>query len=108
MALYMYQASYTSEAWAEQVKNPQNRAEHIGPVIEAAGGKLLAFYYAMGEDDIVALMELPNNISASALALAVSAGGGLKNGKTTVLMSAEDGVEAMRKASGVGYRPPGS
>jgi uncharacterized protein with GYD domain len=84
MPLYMYQASYTSEAWAEQLKNPQNRLEQMRPVVEAAGGKLLAFYYAFGEYDVVAIMELPDNIRASALALSVAGGGALKNGKTTV------------------------
>jgi uncharacterized protein with GYD domain len=108
MALYMYQASYTSEAWAEQLKNPQNRLEQMRPVVEAAGGKLLAFYYAFGEYDVVAIMEAPDNVSISALALAVAAGGAIKTGKTTVLLTPEEGLEAMRKAGGTGYRPPGS
>jgi uncharacterized protein with GYD domain len=108
MPLYMYQASYTNEAWAEQLKNPQNRLEQMRPVVEAAGGKLLAFYYAFGEYDVVAIMEAPNNVSISALALAVAAGGALKDGKTTVLMSVEEGLEAMRRAGATGYRPPGS
>lgn len=107
MPLYMYQASYTNEAWAEQLKNPQNRFDQMRPVVEAAGGKLLAFYYAFGEYDVVAIMEAPDNVSISALALAVAAGGALKDGKTTVLMSPEEGLEAMRRASGTGYRPPG-
>jgi len=34
MALDLVQAAYTSEAWAAQVKNPQNRIDVIGPVIE--------------------------------------------------------------------------
>jgi uncharacterized protein with GYD domain len=108
MALYMYQASYTSEAWAEQLKNPQNRLEQMRPVVEAVGGKLLAFYYAFGEYDVVVIMEAPDNVSISALSLAVAAGGAVKSGKTTVLMSVEDGIEAMRKAGGTGYRPPGN
>ena len=108
MPLYMYQASYTSEAWAEQLKNPQNRLEQMRPVVEAAGGKLLAFYYAFGEYDVVAIMEAPDNVSISALALAVAAGGAMKTGKTTVLMTPEEGLEAMRRAGGTGYRPPGS
>ena len=107
MPLYMYQASYTSESWAEQLKNPQNRLEQMRPVVEAAGGKLLAFYYAFGEYDVVAIMEAPDNVSISALVLAIAAGGALKSGQTTVLMTPEEGLEAMRRASGTGYRPPG-
>ncbi len=108
MPLYMYQASYTSEAWAAQLKNPQNRLEQMRPVVEAAGGKLLAFYYTFGEYDVVAIMEAPDNVSISALALAVAAGGAMKAGKTTVLLTPEEGLEAMRKAGATGYRPPGS
>ena len=106
MPLYMYQASYTSDAWKTQIQNPQNRLEQMRPIVEAAGGKLLSFYYAFGEYDVVAIMEAPDNVSISALAIA--AGGALKAGKTTVLMTPEEGLEAMRRAGGTGYRPPGS
>jgi len=30
MPLYMYQAAYTGESWAAQMKNPQNRVESVG------------------------------------------------------------------------------
>ena len=107
MPLYMYQASYTSDAWKAQIQNPQNRAAQIRSIIEANGGKLLGFYYAFGEYDAVVIIEAPDNVSISALVLAVAAGGALKDGKTTVLMSPEEGLEAMRRAGGTGYRPPG-
>ena len=107
MPLYMFQAAYASEAWATQIQNPQNRVEQVRPMIEANGGKLLAFYYAFGEYDVVAIIEAPDNVSVSALALAVAGSGAMKAQKTTVLMSVEEGLEAMRRASRAGYRPPG-
>ena len=108
MPLYMFQAAYTSEAWATQIQNPQNRVEQVRPIIEANGGKLLAFYYALGEYDAVAIIEAPDNVSVSALTLAFAASGAAKAQKTTALMSVEEGLEAMRRASRTGYRPPGS
>jgi hypothetical protein len=40
--LYMYQAAYTPESWAAQLKNPQNRVEAVGrAACEAVGGKLI-------------------------------------------------------------------
>ena len=46
MSLYMYQAAYTPESWAAQLKNPQNRAETVGRALcEAAGGKCLGAWY---------------------------------------------------------------
>jgi uncharacterized protein with GYD domain len=108
MALYMFQASYTSDNWAGQIQHPQNRAEQVRSMIEANGGKLLGFYYAFGEYDVVVIIEAPDNVSYSALALAVAGSGAMKAGKTTPLMSVEEGLEAMRRAGGTGYRPPGS
>src|SRR5713101_8634398 len=104
MAIYMFQGAYTSEAWAAQIRNPQNRFELVGQIIEAQGGKILSGYYAFGEYDIVAIVELPDNVSYSALALALAGGGAFKAQNTTVLMSIEEGLEAMRRASGTGYR----
>jgi uncharacterized protein with GYD domain len=104
----MFQGAYTSEAWAAQIRNPQNRVDIVRPMIEAQGGRLLSAYYAFGEYDIVLLVEFPDNVSASAIALAVAGAGAFKAQKTTILMSIEEGLEAMRRASGTGYRPPGS
>jgi uncharacterized protein with GYD domain len=108
MPLYMIQASYTSENWAAQIQNPQNRTEQLRTLVEAYGGKLLGFYYAFGESDVVVLTEFPDNVSVSAIILAAIGSGAFKTSKTTVLMSVEEGLEAMRRASGTGYRPPGS
>ena len=106
MPTYLLQASYSRETWQAQIRNPQNRAEQIHAVIGASGGKLLCFYYAFGEHDVVAIVELPDNVSAAALSIAAAAGGA-KTHQTTVLMSPEEGLEAMRRAGGTGYRPAG-
>jgi hypothetical protein len=42
MPLYMYEAAYTAESLAAQLKNPQNRADAVGrAACEALGGKLV-------------------------------------------------------------------
>lgn len=108
MPIYMYQGSYTSDAWKAQVKNPLNRIEQVRPMVEGQGGRILGAYYAFGEYDLVLILEAPDNVSMSALALAAAAGGAMKASKTTVLMSIEEGIEAMGRAGGTGYRPPGA
>jgi uncharacterized protein with GYD domain len=107
MARYLFQVSYTSEAWAAQVSNPQNRMEVIRPVIERLGGHLESAYLSFGDYDVVVIAEMPDNSSAAALSLAASAGGALKAVKTTPLLTIEEGIEAMKKAAGAGYHPPG-
>ena len=108
MPLYMYQAAYTPESLAAQLKNPQNRADSVGhAVCEAVGGRLVGSWYCFGEYDVVFICDVPNNESMSAIALAVAAGGALKAGKTTVLMTGTEGVGAMKKADAVAkaYKP---
>ena len=107
MPYYMVQASYTGESWGAQLKSPVNRLEQLRPVVERLGGTLETVYYTFGDYDIVGIAEFPDNSSAAAFSLAASAGGSVKSIRTTPLMTVEEGVEAMRKASGSGYRPPG-
>ncbi len=108
MALYMYQAAYTDESWAAQMKNPQNRVETVGrQVCEAAGGKLVGGWLCFGDYDIVLIAEVPNNESMAAIALVAAAGGAIKSSKTTVLLTGDQGVEALNKAGAVAgaYEP---
>jgi|SRR5271166_1193625 len=108
MPVYMYQAAYTPESWAAQLKNPQNRVEAVGKAAcEAVGGKLVGGWYSFGEYDLVIIADVPNNEAMSAIALAIGAGGAVKSAKTTVLMSGDEGVAAMKKADAVAkvYRP---
>jgi uncharacterized protein with GYD domain len=106
MAYYLVQAAYTADAWAALVKKPENRLEAVRSVIERLGGKLVGGWLAFGEADVVLISDMPDNVSAAALAMAVSAGGALKTIKTTSLLTAEEGLEAVRKAADTGYKPP--
>ncbi len=107
MPLYMFQASYTTQGVSDLIKTPQDRTAAVRPIIERMGGRLDCLYYAFGDYDVVAIAELPDNVSMSALAMAVGASGALGSFKTTVLIPMDEAVEAMRKAGTVGYRPPG-
>lgn len=107
MSTYLIQASYTAESWAALVKNPQDRSEAIRPAVEGLGGSLVCTYFAFGDSDVVAIVELPDNVSIAALSIAAAAGGGIKSLKTTPLLTPDEGIEALRKASDVSYTPPG-
>ena len=107
MPQFLFQGSYTSEAWAAQVKNPQNRIDVVRPAFEALGGSLDHAWLSFGDDDIVGIATFPDNVSAAAISIAVAAGGAIQL-KTTPLLSMEEGLEATKKAGQVEYRPPGS
>jgi uncharacterized protein with GYD domain len=107
MPLYLYQAAYTPESLAAQIKEPQDRLEVVRPALEAAGGRLVAGGYPFGEYDVLAVYEAPDDTAAAALALAFGAGGAVKAAQTTRLLSGPEWVAALQKAQGVApqYRP---
>jgi uncharacterized protein with GYD domain len=108
MPIYMYQAAYTAESLAAQLKNPQNRVQAVGrQACEAVGGKLVGGWYSFGEYDLVIIADVPDNEAMTAIALAIAAGGAIKSSKTTVLMTGAEFVGAMKKADAVAktYKP---
>ncbi len=72
------------------------------------GGKLHGFWYAFGDQDGYSLWEAPDNVSMAAVAMAISGGGALSKFETTVLLSVEETMDAMQRASEIQYRPPGA
>jgi len=106
MALYMTQFSYTTEAWQAMVKNPQDRSGVLRDQIEKLGGKLMELYFSFGDYDGVAFYEYPGNTDCVAGVLAVVCAGHLKAVKTTVLLSADELVQSMKKAGGTVYPGP--
>jgi uncharacterized protein with GYD domain len=107
MPLYLIRFSYTPEAWAKLVKEPEDRRETIGALLEAAGGKLHGLWYAFGDHDGYVLGEAPDNTSAASALLAVAGSGAFHSLSTTVLLTVEETLDALRRAQGVAYRPPG-
>ena len=108
MARYLIQVSYTAEAWASQIKTPQNRIAAVTEMLAPHGINFEQAYYAFGEYDVVIIAEAPGNVDVSAGILAIAAGGALSSVKTTVLLSADEGMEALKKAGEISYQPPGS
>lgn len=106
MPYFLLEVSYTSEAWANMLKNPQNRGEAVRAAVEGLGGKVESYWLAFGDHDAVAICQMPNNVNAAAFSLAAMGGGACKSIKTTPLLTAEEGIEAMKKAAGSSYRPP--
>ena len=107
MPMYLTRFSYTPATWAKLIKNPEDRRAAARQYIEAVGGKLHGFWFAFGDHDAYNLWEAPDNVSMAATAIAISAGGALSSFETTVLMSVEDTISALKKASTIAYRPPG-
>lgn len=72
-------------------------------LLKSVGGKLEAFYYAFGDRDVIALIDVPDNASAARVATAVTASGA-GSVKTTVLLTPKE-MDQIGKVD-TDYRPP--
>jgi uncharacterized protein with GYD domain len=108
MPLYLTKFSYTPQTWARLIADPEDRRQAARSYIESVGGELHGFWYAFGPHDGYTLWEAPDNVSMAAVALAIGAGGALSPLETTVLLTVDETMDAMRRAQQVRYRPPGS
>jgi uncharacterized protein with GYD domain len=85
-------------------RQPEDRSEAVGELIESLSARLISFYYSFGNYDGLLISEAPEETAiASALVAAVSAGH-INTIKTTTLLSAEDGIKVLRRAGEITYR----
>ena len=106
MPKFLFEASYTQDGVkGVQSAGGTSRREAIAAMSEGMGGKLESFYFAFGDRDAYVIVDVPDNESATAVALAVNASGAATV-KTVVLLTPEE-VDAAAQRS-VDYRPPGA
>jgi len=102
----MLHASYTAEGLKGLMKDTASgRRAAVKGAVKGAGGKLEGMYYCFGKDDVVVIMDLPDNVAAAGLVTAVGASG-LVRARTTPLLTVEEMDKALTKK--VGYKGPGS
>jgi uncharacterized protein with GYD domain len=105
MPKYLVEASYLSEGIKGLLKEGgSRRREAVDELFRSLGGAVETLYFAFGDRDVLIIGDLPDNATAAALAIKVNAAG-VTSCRTTVLLSAEEVDEAVRKTST--YRPPG-
>jgi uncharacterized protein with GYD domain len=80
------------------------RRKAVQSAIEALGGKMEAYYFAFGEHDVVVISDVPDNVTAAALAIGIASTGTVSL-KTTVLLTPEELDEATKKT--ISFRAAG-
>jgi uncharacterized protein with GYD domain len=105
VAKYMIEASYTVDGVKGVLKEGgSGRRAAIEQLITAAGGTVECFYFVFGEDDVIVVVDLPDNATMAAVSLGVSAAGGAST-SVRVLLTPEEIDTAARNT--IQYRAPG-
>ena len=105
MPKYLLQVSYTADGTKGLLKDGgSKRRAAASTLVESLGGKIDCFYFAFGDTDVVAVVDMPDAASAAAASLAVNATGAVTS-RLTVLLTPEEIDQATRKSAT--YTPPG-
>jgi uncharacterized protein with GYD domain len=108
MAHYLLRWQFKDATAKALVDKPQDRTGPARALIEGFGGKLLCYYFALGEYDGLGICEFPDNTAVVACSMRAAATGAFSRFETTALLTAAEAEAAMRKAkeTKVDYRPP--
>ena len=105
MPKYLLQVSYTADGVKGLMKDGgSKRRAAAKAAIESLGGALEAMYYAFGDTDVVAIVDMPDAIAAASVSMTLAASGAV-SAKTTVLLTPQDIDVAVKKTAT--YTPPG-
>ena len=105
MPKYLFEARYSPEGAIGLAKEGgTGRRDAVKKHLEDVGGKLESMYFALGEIDCFVIVDLPDNVSAAALSLAVNESG-LIASRTIVLLTPEEMDRAGKTK--VHFRGPG-
>ena len=105
MAKYLLTASYTPEGLKGVIaKGGSARRAAIDALVTGLGGTVESFYFGFGDRDAYVTVDLPDNVGAAAIAMAVGASG-MAAVHTTVLLTPEEVARAADTT--VDYTPPG-
>ena len=88
MPMYVTLGKYTAEAM-KNIHEVSERLRQNTQLIEAKGGKLIAFYGLMGEWDILAITEFPDEKSAVSTLLTIGKAGRLSTRTMTAIAGEE-------------------
>ncbi len=109
MTLYITQGNFSQTAIAGMISKPDDREPAVRKLIEAAGGKLLHYYFTFGRYDFLLVSEGGDHQKMMASLAVAAGGGGVSSLNTTVAMTSADAKSAFENAHKIQatYRPPG-
>jgi uncharacterized protein with GYD domain len=105
MPKFLIEASYTAEGLKGLQKDKASgRLAALTQAVQSLGGNLESMHFALGKDDVIVVVELPDAGAAAALGAAASASG-LVRTRTTALLTVGEMDQALTKSPA--YRAPG-
>ncbi len=132
MQYYLVRLSYTADAWREiidKAQGLQDRLSSVTSLVGKLGGSFANYHFfekpffddpkkqevvickfvPFGEHDVVAILAMPDNVTARSFSMIVSAEPGVKTIEMTPMISLEESTNVMASArsAAADYAAPG-
>jgi uncharacterized protein with GYD domain len=105
MPKYLIEGTYTPEGLKGLAKDKASgRKAAVQAALKSVKGKVESFHFAFGSYDFLVIVDIPDNVSAAAISLAVGTAG-LVRLKTIPLLTVDEVDQAL--AVTTKYRAPG-
>ena len=106
MAYFLFHGSYSPEAMAALIEDPEDRSVYIRSIVEKMKGRLEGFWLAFGASDFYVVVQLPDAENAAAFAMSIIASGRIRHFNTVHLLTWSEGINALNLAHRFGYQAP--
>jgi uncharacterized protein with GYD domain len=110
MPHYMLRWTFKDSTIKALTDNPQDREAAARQVVESFDGRLVNYYFTLGEHDGFCVVEFPDTTSAAAASMRVGGSGAFTRFETVALLTTREAQQAMQKVKDAGsanYKPPG-
>lgn len=98
MTTYIVTGNYTSSAMKGMVAQSSDREAAVRPLVEGAGGKMIAYYATTGENDFLMILETDDTEGMIAALMVAGASESVSNLKTVQALSSAQFMSAQNRA----------
>jgi uncharacterized protein with GYD domain len=107
MPMYATMFQYQAAALKLMVERPEDRGAVVNQAAESLGGRVVGYYWSIGEFDGLVILDLPDGTAAAAVQLVMAGTGAVKHVETHEIFPADTLTELLRETGRVSYSPPG-
>lgn len=109
MAKYAVFFSYKPETWDRMMMKPTDRTAAVREMAANVGGDVETLYFMFGDRDGFVVLDVPDEMTAAAVSIAVNSTGAFAHLETRQLIAPADLPTLLEKAASAreAYRVPG-
>ncbi len=105
--MYVTMFQYQPAALKLMVERPEDRGAIVSQAAESLGGRVVGYYWVLGDFDGLVIFDLPDGTAAAAVQLVMAGTGAVRHVETHEIFPGDTIPELLQQTARVSYLPPG-